>query len=784
MITVSTTTAVIVGMVLAAWLAAAVWATIVALRQKALGERAAEAARRGGALLETAPAIFVLVEANDRLQAGPNAEQWLGIDAIPKKLAGLSAALAQDYLESLTESVRSCRQSAKPFVMELRLRGSSRILFVRGTPAPALIGSDRAVVLWIFDATDMRGEMAVLQSRAHDATNALDALSALIEAAPFPMWHRAPDLRLTLVNQAYVRAVEAENAAEAVARGLELIDLRGVESPQAVAAKVRQEGEAVSRMVPATIGGERRMMRIVDVSLGEAGVAGYAVDVEELEQARAELRRFAGAQRDMLDLLSAGVVQFGPDRSLTFFNQPFQRLFAMEDEWLADEPEFDRILDRMREAGRLPEERDYPAWKAERRDWFQSSAAAEEAWHLPDGTHLRVVAQPMPDGGLLLVFEDRTEQVQLASARDTLLRVRTATFDNLFEGIGVFAADGRLHLWNSRFQDIWGFEEELLASHPRIDALSEQIAATFEQAGDARAIRDAVGAAAAERNRRSGRFALKDGRSFEYAAVPLPDGNALVTLIDISASQRIEAALLERTQALEEADRVKTAFVSNMSYELRTPLTSIAGFAEMLDGGYAGKLPEKAADYVATILESVAKLRTQIDEILDLTQSEAGSLPMAEEEIDLQLLCDEAANAARDAATRRGHELVTEIDWSVGGVIGDPHRLRQALDHLLRNAIRYTPEGGRVLLHAEGDAKEARITVADNGTGIAAEEQARVFDRFHRGEAGAGDSGRSLGLGLPLTKQFVEGQGGSIHLESEPGEGTFVTITLPREPAT
>ena len=93
---------------------------------------------------------------------------------------------------------------------------------------------------------------------------------------------------------------------------------------------------------------------------------------------------------------------------------------------------------------------------------------------MPGGTHLRVVGHRLPDGGLLLIFEDRTEQVQLASARDTLLRVRTATFDNLFEALGVFAGDGRLQIWNDRFRQIWGFEEEFLATHPRIDALVER----------------------------------------------------------------------------------------------------------------------------------------------------------------------------------------------------------------------------------------------------------------------------------------------------------------------
>lgn len=779
MITVSTTAAAVVGMALAAWLGAAVWATAAAIGRKARGQRAAEAARRGGALLESAPAAFILIDGRERIQAGPKAAEWLGLDSSPKALGDLEPALGGERFAAFADAVNAARRTARPFAIELPLAGSERILFARGGPAPAELGGAGCAIAWLFDATEMRSEVAALAARADRSEEALGALSALLEAAPFPMWHRGPDLRLTLVNQAYVRAVEAENAADAVSRGLELVDLTGVDSPQAVAARVREEGRAVSRTVPATIAGERRSVRLVDVPLGEAGVAGYAVDVEELEQARAELVRFVRAQRDMLDLLSAGVAQFGPDRSLVFSNQPFQRIFAMKPEWLADRPEFDRVLERMREAERLPESGDFPGWKAARRQWFQAGdEAVEENWLLPDGTHLRVVAQPLPDGGLLLIFEDRTEQVQLASARDTLLRVRTATFDNLFEAIGVFAADGRLHLWNNRFRELWGIDEEVLARHPRVDALAETIAPLFRDPRGAESIREVVRIATNERKQREGRFALKDGRHFEYAAVPLPDGNALFTLLDTSDRHRIEAALRERAEALEEADRVKTAFVSNMSYELRTPLTSIAGFAEMLDGGYAGELPDQAADYVRAILESVARLRTQIDEVLDLTQSEAGGLPLAREEVDLRALCEEAADEARAAAEARDHEFVAEIDWSVGSITGDARRLRQSIDHLLRNAIRYTPEGGRVLLHAEGDAREARITISDDGVGIAPGEQTRVFDRFHR--AVADEQARALGLGLPLTKQFVEAHGGRIDLKSEPGEGTFVTVTLPR----
>jgi signal transduction histidine kinase len=596
------------------------------------------------------------------------------------------------------------------------------------------------------------------------------------------MWHRGPDLRLAMVNSAYVEAVEAEDAAGVIADGVELID-DSEGNALSLAGMVRETGEPSARTVPATIAGERRMMRVVEVPLGPAGVAGYAVDVEDREQARADLARFVRAQRDMLDRLSAGVAQFGRDRTLIFFNQPFARLFSLRADVLADRPEFNRLLDQMRESGHLPEVRDYPEWKRDRSRWFTESLAAEEEdWLLPGGRHLRVVAQPLPDGGLLLIFEDRTEQLQLASARDTLLRVRTATFDNLFEAVGVFASDGRLHLWNNRFRALWDFDEEQLAAHPRIDTLTTHIGKKLKNPAHASLVRELVRSATVERKQRGGRVGFVDGREFEFAAVPLPDGNALFTMLDVTASRTVEAALRERTSALEEADRLKTAFVSNMSYELRTPLTSIGGFAEMLAGGYGGDLPPTAVEYVGAILESVARLGALIDNVLDLTQSDSGSLFLAEEEVDVGQFCREAAEAFREVVERKKIDFAVRIDRHAGKVTGDRRRLRQALDNILKNALAYTDEGGRVLLHAGGSRKEAQVTVSDSGRGIAPADQARVFDRFNRSAAPAGSGDAALGLGLPLARQFVEAHGGRIELVSELGEGTTVTFRLPRNP--
>lgn len=783
MLTLTNTVAVMIGVFLALWLALAVWAVWSGLKLRKQATFSTNQADRLAALLDSAPALPLMVKNDGRIEAPERLADWLGLAKIPNFLSDLSgheSGLSDEDAAALVRDTAAVQKTGRSFTRALRAQGSSRTLLVRGSPAATRLAASGAVILWWFDATESQAEIGRLGEEVARLGLAFNRLSALIEASPVPMWYRGADMKLALVNSAYVSAVEGASADDVITRGLELVDAGNPLNPLATAMRAFEKQTVETNVAPVTIAGDRRAMRLVDVPLGDAGVAGYAIDIEEVERASAAFRRFAATQRDTLDRLSAGVVQFGPDRTLIFCNQPFERQFALKPEWVAERPNFDRLLDRMREAGRVPETRDFPGWKAERREWFTAPGGAiEENWIISGGQHLRLVVQPLPDGGLLLIFEDRTEQAQLASARDTLLRVRTATFETLFEAIGVFEADGRLHLWNNKFRDIWGFEEAFFAAHPHVDALAEAAAGKLSASGRAAVIREAVRSATIERTQKIGRLAMKDGHHFEFAAVPLPDGNALLALLDITDSRKVERILRDRADALEEADKVKTAFVANMSYELRTPLTSISGFAEMLDQGFGGALEPAAREYVAAILESTGRLSGLVDRVLDLTQSDAGSLPMERKPIELAVLLFDAARDHKPAAVAKNLDFAIEIDPGVGATRGDAKRLRQAVDHLLDNAIAFTPAGGRILFHASGDQKSALIVVSDNGPGMDAAAQAAALDRFSR-ITEARDGGSALGLGLPLAKQFVEAHGGTLTLMSEPGEGTAISVVLPR----
>lgn len=784
--TLNPTALVLIGLLLSAWTVAAAWAVLAARRREKRAESGQRQARRLARMVDESPAVPLLVRADGRIEAPQRLANWLGLEVVPQflteldggRIDGGGGGLTDEQLRELTDAVRRCQRTANPFRMVITPKGSKRSLALRGHLADPQISPGGAALVWVFDFSDSESELVQLRDEARRAQEDFAALVGLIEAAPMPMWFRGPDGELRLVNSAYVEAVAGDDARQVVADGVELVENVDGLSAKQVALQAAGKNLPIERIVAATIKGERRSLRVSDLPLGQEGVAGYAVDIEDMEQLGRDFRAFRDAQRSMLDQLSAGVAQFDARRQLTFANQPFLRIFGLKPAVLVDPSPFERLLDLARDGGRVPEARDFPAWRRERAEWFLASTAQEEAWTLADGTHLRVVAQPLPDGGLLLIAEDRTEQLRLSANRDTLLRTRTATFDSLFESIAVFAPDGKLQLWNRRFAADWGLDDRLLDGHPRIDALLERIAARLKKPERVKTVGDVVRAATLDRRQTGGRALLADGRTLEFAGVPLPDGNSLLTVLDITDSQKAEEALKQRAAALEEADALKTRFLANMSYEFRTPLTSIGGFAELLEHGLGGELSPQGREYVAAILASVERLGEQIESVLDLSQSEAGLLPLVSEEVELYPLVTKLVEDRANRIVEAGLTLDLRGDKGVGRITGDARRLARAIGHVLDNAIAATPRGGRVLVELSGRKGRARIVISDNGPGMDAPTLARALEGIKLSADGKAVE-RRQGLGLPLARQLIEAHGGTLELLSEPGQGTAAIIDLP-----
>lgn len=763
-------------LVIAAMIIFACWAIVSGMSARKKADVHFRQSRRLSRLLDEAPALPLMVRADGRMEGSDRIGKWLGFESLPGYFSEMSAdglGIVTEDFAALDQAVKSVQRTGSVFTMDVRIAESERRMLVKGRLSDPETMPGNAALLWIFDATESQKVIQQLGDEAKQAREAFTALSGLIEAAPMPMWYRGSDLKLTLVNSAYVEAVNGQDAQQVIAKNIELIEPSEGRPAMAYAADAAENGTVNDRRAFTTVNGERRAFQVVDVPIGKKGIAGYAIDIQDLQSERSAFKRFRSAQRNMLDTLSAGVVQFAGDFNMTFCNQPFQRMFAIRPQWISEGSDFDRLLERMREAGRLPETRDFPEWKKERRAWFNSAKLVEENWLLPDGTHLRVIAQPDADGGLMLFFEDRSEQVQLASARDTLLRVRTAMLDNLAEALAVFAPDGKLHLWNRRFGSIWNLEDGALDGHPRVDELLKILAPQLKRPAKISEMRTAILTASGERKDGTGRLVLKNGQIFSFATVPLPDGNALFTMLDITATENVQLALQDRNEALKSADRIKTEFLSNMSYEFRTPLTSISGFAELLANGLGGELTPEAQEYVEAILVSVERLSTQINTVLDLSQSEAGTLPLSVQKINVADLLKNIIEQRKTAITKYGHEI--DVQCSDDAVVTlDPKRMEQALLHILDNSIEHIGREGRILLVAEPASKYMRIVISDDGDGIAPDMVSAINDGV------ATRSKDKKALGLSLAREITLAHDGKFTLASQMGEGTMVMIELPR----
>jgi signal transduction histidine kinase len=776
----SPTALALIGLVLAAWTVGAALLMIKAATSARRFEAVRKATKRLNRMLDEAPAIPLLVRVDGKIEAPDRLAGWLGLDSLPQYLSELDAGkgrgLSAAQLDELTQAVRVTQKTAAPFQFSLTPSGSNRSLALRGTLADPQVSPGGAALVWVFDFSESEGELSRLRQIAEGAQHDFAALVGLIEAAPMPMWFRGPDMRLKLVNRAYVDAVGVSDAEQVVKDQVELLEVIDGEKPGEVARQAVERGEAKERVIPATIHGQRRMFRVSDLPLGDEGVAGYAVDIEDMEQQARDFRAFRDAQRAMLDQLSIGVAQFDDRENLVFANRPFQRLFDLSTSAVAEGVAFNRFLNDAHEKRRTPEVRDFPAWRREHLEWFNSRDTQEEAWPLSGGTHLRIVAQPMPDGGIVLIAEDRTEQLALSATRDTLLRTRTATLDSLFEALAVFAPDGSLQQWNRSFAGTWGLEPELLDSHPNADDLLSAIAPNLAKPAQVKRLGEIIRTATLDRKELGGRIDLADGRTLEYAGVPLPDGNGLLTVLDITDSHKAESALRERNQALEEADAVKARFLANMSYEFRTPLTSIGGFAELIQSGVAGPVSEQLNEYVGAIIDSVERLTEQVENVLDLSQSEAGLLPLSKERIELLPFVTDVVTEREQAITQAG--LTLELRGNSGGAVhADKRQIGRAIGLLVDNAIEATPSAGKILVDVAKTKHGARIVVSDNGSGMSAEELARVLEGLEPNAEGKLE--RRQGLGIPLARQLVEAHGGSLQLDSEKGAGTTATIRLP-----
>jgi signal transduction histidine kinase len=245
---------------------------------------------------------------------------------------------------------------------------------------------------------------------------------------------------------------------------------------------------------------------------------------------------------------------------------------------------------------------------------------------------------------------------------------------------------------------------------------------------------------------------------------------------------RLFNEIQEKTSQLEAANRHKDEFLASMSHELRTPLNAVIGFSEVLLEKMFGEVNDKQEEYLQDILASGRHLLSLINDILDLAKIEAGRMELDVEEFDVAQAVDNAVVLVRERATRKGLTLSTTLDHTLGSIRGDQRKIKQVMLNLLSNAVKFTPEGGRVEVRAQRTGDQVEIAVVDTGIGIAAEDLETVFEEFRQVGTDYAKKHEGTGLGLTLSRKFVELHGGRLWVKSQLGQGSTFAFSLPGGP--
>ena len=603
-------------------------------------------------------------------------------------------------------------------------------------------------------------------------------LRAVIDAIPFPVWWRRQDLTLIGCNSAYCETLESDYETvlgESLELGASAIDDEG----RGLAARALQMGIGLSESHHIVHEGSRLLLEFTEAPLAETnGGVGHAVDVSALEHVQSELSSHISAHAEVLESLATAIAIFGPDRRLKFFNVAFIQLWGIEPDNLRNEPLIGEMLELLRERRVLPEYVDFPAFKQEQDRLFVSVLERqEELMHLPDGRTLRRAVSPHPFGGLLFFFEDVTDRLALEHSYNTLIEVQRETINNLHEGVAVFAQDGRLRLWNPTLLEMWKLEREFLEAEPHVSDIIDATREFFLDADDWQDRKRRLVLQITEGPARNGRLDRLDESVLDFACVPLPDGGCLVSYVDVTDTVRVQRALEERNIALEMADQVKTEFIANVSYELRTPLNTISGFTDVLDGELFGTLNPRQREYVSGIVTASRQLTELIDYILDLATIEAGYMALDLQSIRIEQILVNVRDRAKEKI--ESGRLTLEIDCppDVGTARLDETRMTKALFNLLWNSIMFQSDEDAIVLQARRRGDQIAIEIVDSVGIVTSSELANVYETFEHGDPYVRRTGSSLGLAL--TRSLVELHNGSLEIRNDAERGTRAVAYFP-----
>lgn len=553
----------------------------------------------------------------------------------------------------------------------------------------------------------------------------------ILNTLPIYIWQRDIDLKIKYCNKKYADALET-SVASVIQSNLNLPMMKknkGASLEQLAMAS----GKPQTIRKHAIINGSRRLLELTEVPMtSKSQQIGYAIDVSEEERLLKEYDKLKIQTNETFNYISVPIAIFDANTNLIFANNAMLKLFDLNEAYVSSSPNFSQILDKLMEERKLMDVDDYQKFKQKLLNYFRDVVAPIYTFtHIPNGKSLNIMISPNYGGGLIFVFEDITEKLTIEREYNALSAVQKETLEHLHEGILVFGMDNRLRMINPSTRNIWTIPFDKNIEDMHIKDFFTISMDTFESDHEKESWISQVINMSEQRKETTGILTFKGKINIDYAYVPLPDGMNLIRFVDITDRAKLEKALVEKTETMQQISNLKSSFIANMSYELKSPINTITGFSEILINQYFGSLNEKQTEYCSSIISSANKLSEMIDILLNLSHIEAGKSKMQYADILISDLFTELINMFVDNINDKKINITTSITASSNTLYIDVNSIKQMLFQMFSMVIKTTQIGGTIsldVIDSQNTPNYVDISIKHTGVGMPPEQLDRIRD--------------------------------------------------------
>lgn len=675
-----------------------------------------------------------------------------------------------DSAEALATALNEMRSGERPFMLELQNTTRTKSFLVSGFRTRSAKYKNIIDTLWVQETTDTTKKLASLGEKARELEKENTLFKQAFDSLPFPVWLRSEELQIAACNPAYAKAVHADSPEQAVLLGSELVYEKSPREAKVLAAAARAAGKEKKAREFVVMEGKRRWVEASEIPLpaqlySKNKTIGFVRDITQEQELQNSLQNHIASHNGVLEHLKTAIAVFDADMRLQFYNTSFMNLWDLEAEWLDSSPTYSHVLDMLREKRRLPENRDFSAYKTREIKYFTSLVAAtEDILHLPSGMTLRRMLTPHPLGGLLITYEDVTGHLTMERSMTVLNETQYTVINHLREAILLFGRDGRLRLANTAYLTLWQISDSDFNKPPlTIVEVIEKQKPFFENENNWEALKEQLLGVITSHTGEIFQILRPDGKVLEFVAAGLPDGGIFVSFLDVteeekssSLAEEKETLLSRFKQTTVQAEKLRAVFLEQLGREINPQLSSLTDAVQKLSDNAGQRLSRRQKTCLQTIFDSSSELKILFDDLADLALIETGSAVLELDSVDVRGLLNGIMNTVKEQAKNKNVSLYLSCPDVLPTLIADKKRLKQVLFYLINNAVSAAFKDGTVSLSVYTENKNLVIALEEKSLDVKNDSDTINFAAQN-------------GFAASLIRSFIEMHGGTLAVSDKKG---------------